>query len=64
MAFLVDDQAVAEAACQQIHDLVRYKSGAAKGIPHVLVIKENPPAELVALGTRRRAPAGGKRHGE
>lgn len=64
MAFLVDDQAVAEAACQEIHNLVRYKSGATKGIPHVLVIKENPPADLVALGTRRRPPAGGKHHGE
>ena len=64
MAFLVDDQAVAEAACQKIHDLVRYKRGATKGIPHVLVIKENPTADLVALGTRRRPPAGGKHHGE
>lgn len=64
MAFLVDDQAVAEAACQEIRDLVRYKSGATKGIPHVLVIKENPTADLVALGTRRRTPAGGKHHGE
>ena len=64
MAFLVDDQAVAEAACQEIHDLVRYKSGAGKGIPHVLVIKENPPTDLVALGTRRRTPEGGKHHGE
>lgn len=64
MAFLVDDQAVAEAACQEIHDLVRYKSGATKGIPHVLVIKENPPTDLVALGTCRRPPAGGKHHGE
>lgn len=64
MAFLVDDQAVAEAACQEIRDLVRYKSGATKGIPHVLVIKENPTADLVALGTHRRTPAGGKHHGE
>ena len=64
MAFLVDDQAVAEAACQEIRDLVRYKSGATKGIPHVLVIKENPTADLVALGTRRRTPAEGKHHGE